>query len=130
MAGGKYVSYLRVSTQKQGQTGLGMEAQRTAITNYLDGGNWKLIAEYVEVESGKNNQRPELEKALQRCRQTGAKLLIAKLDRLARNVHFIAGLMESNVDFLAVDMPSANRLTVHILAAVAEDEARRISQRT
>ena len=114
----------------QGKSGLGLEAQREAVQSYLDGGSWTLAAEVTEVESGKRNDRPELDRALGLCRLYGATLVVAKLDRLARNVAFISKLMESGVDFVAVDFPQANRLTVHILAAVAEHEAAMISQRT
>jgi DNA invertase Pin-like site-specific DNA recombinase len=130
MATGKFVSYLRVSTDKQGHSGLGIEAQRAAVTDYLNGGRWKLLQEYLEVESGKRSDRPQLQAALAHCRATGATLVVAKLDRLARNVAFISALMESGVEFVAVDMPMANRLTVHVLAAVAEHEREMISQRT
>jgi DNA invertase Pin-like site-specific DNA recombinase len=126
----RFVSYLRVSTARQGASGLGLEAQRAAVAAHLNGGDWTLLREIVEVESGKRNDRPSLAEALRLCRQQKATLVIAKLDRLARNVHFISGLMESGVDFLAVDMPSANRFVVHILAAVAEQEADAISKRT
>lgn len=126
----RFVSYLRVSTARQGASGLGLEAQRAAVTAHLNGGDWTLLREIVEVESGKRNDRPALAEALRLCRQQKATLVIAKLDRLARNVHFISGLMESGVEFLAVDMPSANRFVVHILAAVAEQEAEAISKRT
>jgi DNA invertase Pin-like site-specific DNA recombinase len=129
-AGRQFVSYLRVSTQRQGRSGLGLEAQREAVTAYLNGGNWALVQEVVEVESGKRNDRPELAKALAMCRIHRAVLLVAKLDRLARNVAFISALMESGVEFSAVDFPQANRLTVHVLAAVAEHEATMISERT
>lgn len=128
---GKFISYLRVSTAKQGSNGLGIEAQRKAITEYLNGGNWKLLKEFVEVESGKrDNNRPQLLAALNACKRTKATLLIAKLDRLSRNVAFIANLMDSKVEFVAVDFPTANRLTVHILAAMAEYEREMISRRT
>lgn len=130
MATGKFISYLRVSTQRQGRSGLGLEAQREAVTGFLNGGNWKLIQEVVEVESGKNSDRPELAKALSLCRIHRATLLVAKLDRLARNVAFISALMESGVKFVAVDLPQANELTVHIMAAMAEYEAKAISART
>jgi len=130
MASGKFVSYLRVSTSKQGRSGLGLEAQRNAVEQYLDGGRWELLAEYVEVESGKKNDRPELIRAMHHAKVTGATLIIAKLDRLARNVHFISGLMETGVDFVAVDMPEANRFTIHIFAAAAEHEREMASQRT
>ena len=130
MATGKFVSYLRVSTQRQGKSGLGLEAQRQAVTDYLNGGRWKLVQEVIEVESGKRKDRPELLRALALCRVHGAKLLIAKLDRLARNVAFIANLMEAGVEFEAVDLPQANRLTLHVMAALAEHEAAAISART
>jgi DNA invertase Pin-like site-specific DNA recombinase len=130
MATGKFVSYIRVSTQRQGQSGLGLEAQRAAILAYLHGGQWQLVAEFVEVESGRKNDRPELARALATCRAQGATLIIAKLDRLARNVAFVSALMESGVEFVAVDFPQANKLTLHILAAVAEHEAEAISART
>jgi DNA invertase Pin-like site-specific DNA recombinase len=127
---GKFVSYLRVSTQRQGASGLGLESQRASVAAHLNGGSWELLQEFVEVESGKRSDRPKLAEALRLCRQKKATLVIAKLDRLARNVHFISGLMESGVEFVAVDMPQANRFVVHILAAVAEQEAEAISKRT
>jgi DNA invertase Pin-like site-specific DNA recombinase len=130
MAYDKFVSYLRVSTVRQGISGLGLEAQREAVATYLNGGRWSLVQEVVEVESGKRNDRPAIAEALRLCRLHRATLIIAKLDRLARNVHFISSLMESGVEFVAVDFPQANRLTVHILAAVAEHEASMISSRT
>ncbi len=130
MANGNFVSYLRVSTARQGASSLGLDAQRKAVADYLNGGSWNLIAEVVEVESGKRNDRPKLQEALRLCRLHGATLIIAKLDRLARNVAFVSNLMESGVEFTAVDFPQANRLTVHILAAVAEHEAAMISART
>jgi DNA invertase Pin-like site-specific DNA recombinase len=127
---GKFVAYYRVSTDKQGQSGLGLDAQRQAVMTYLNGGPWKLVAEHTEVETGKRADRPELQKALAACRKHKAKLVIAKLDRLSRNLAFIATLMDSNVEFIAADNPHANRLTVHILAAVAEHERTAISERT
>ena len=127
---GKFVSYLRVSTDKQRQTGYGIDAQRAAVASYLNGGDWQLIGEFVEVESGKRKDRPELAKALVACRKHKAKLVIAKLDRLARNVALIANLMDGKVDFVCCDMPQANRLTIHVLAAVAEHEREMISDRT
>jgi DNA invertase Pin-like site-specific DNA recombinase len=132
MATGRYVAYFRVSTAKQGVSGLGLEAQKESVRNYLNGGRWKIIAEVTEVESGtgKHNDRPKLAEALTLCRIHKATLLIAKLDRLARNVAFISNLMESRVEFTAVDFPQANRLTIHVLAAVAEYEASAISART
>src|SRR6516225_2862500 len=130
MAEDKFVSYLRVSTARQGKSGLGIEAQRKAVEDYLNGGNWKLVKEFVEVESGKHADRPQLAKAFQACRVTGGKLVIAKLDRLSRDAHFLLGLEKAGVDFVAADMPQANRLTIGIMAVMAEDERRRISERT
>ena len=128
---GKFVSYLRVSTGRQGANGLCIEAQRMAIEGHLNGGNWTLLKEFVEVEFGKrDDNRPMLHEALDVCKRTGAKLLIAKLDRLSRNLVFIANLMESGVEFIAVDFPQANRLTVHTLSAMAEYEREMISKRT
>ena len=130
MASGKFVSYIRVSTAKQGASGLGMEAQKEAISRYLNGGQWELLSEFVEVESGKKSDRPELTKALKHCQMTGATLVIAKLDRLSRDLHFISSLQKSGIEFTACDMPSANKFTVHIFAALAEHEREMISQRT
>jgi DNA invertase Pin-like site-specific DNA recombinase len=128
---GKFVSYLRVSTQRQGESGLGLAAQRSAVEAWLDGGRWHLVEEHVEVESGKRtDNRPALAKALDACRVFNAKLVIAKLDRLSRDAHFLLGLEKAGVEFIAVDMPHANRLTVGIMALVAEEERRAISQRT
>ena len=126
----RFVAYYRVSTDRQGSSGLGLEAQQKAVRDYLDGGAWELVGEFVEVESGKRADRPELAKALETCRKQKAKLVIAKLDRLSRNLAFIATLMDSGVAFVAVDNPHANKLTVHILAAVAEHEREAISERT
>ena len=130
MARGKYVAYYRVSTAKQGQSGLGLEAQQEAVRTHLNGGDWQLIGKFVEVESGKRSDRPKLDAALRLCRSTRATLLVAKLDRLARNVAFVSALMEAKVKFVCVDMPDANNLTIHILAAMAEHEAAMISART
>ncbi len=127
---GNYVAYYRVSTDRQGQSGLGLDAQRAAVANYMNGGDWTMVDTFTEVESGRKNDRPELAKALELCRRRRATLVIAKLDRLARNVAFIANLMDANVDLVAVDMPQANRLTLHIMAAMAEHEAQAVSQRT
>lgn len=129
MATGNFVAYYRVSTERQGRSGLGLEAQRHAVQQWLNGGNWSLIGEYTEVESGARSDRKQLLAAIAQCRVHRAKLVIAKLDRLARNVAFVSNLMESGVDFVAVDFPEANRLTVHILAAVAEHERGMISER-
>ena len=120
-------AYLRVSTQRQGISGLGLEAQRKAIETLLEG---KPYQEFIEIESGKKAKRPELEAAIAYCRKHKAKLVIAKLDRLARNVHFISGLMETGIDFIAADMPNADRFMLHVYAAMAEEEGRRISERT
>lgn len=130
MADGKWVSYLRVSTGRQGKSGLGIEAQRNSVTEFLNGGDWRLVKEYVEIESGKRTDRPQLEAAIAACRVHGAKLVIAKLDRLSRDAHFLLGLDKAGVEFVAADMPSANRLTVGIMAMVAEEERRMISKRT
>lgn len=128
----KIISYIRVSTQKQGMSGLGMEAQQKSVQQYLAEQGSELVAEFVEVESGRktDSQRPELAKALEACKKHKAVLVVAKLDRLARNVHFISGLMEAKVKFIALDMPEANELTLHVMAAFAEHEAKRISERT
>jgi len=126
----RFVAYYRVSTDKQGRSGLGLEAQRAAVQAHVAGAHGAVAAEFVEVESGRKKDRPQLAAALVAARAHRAILVIAKLDRLARNVHFVSGLMESGVEFVAADMPTVNRLTVHILAAVAEEEARMISART
>jgi DNA invertase Pin-like site-specific DNA recombinase len=125
-----FVAYLRVSTARQGESGLGLEAQQATVEAFAKVQGGPILATYVEVESGKRSDRPELAKALAAARKAKATLLIAKLDRLARNVAFIATMMDAGVDFVACDQPFASRLTLHILAAVAEDEARRISERT
>lgn len=130
MANGKFIAYYRVSTKVQGESGLGLEGQRAAVTRFLNGGRWELVQEVVEIESGKRNDRPKLAEALRLCRIYNAKLLIAKLDRLSRNVLFISSLMESGVKFTAVDMPEATDMTIHILASVAQGEAKAISDRT
>lgn len=130
MATGKHVAYYRVSTAKQGRSGLGLDAQRKAVSDYLNGGAWELVSEFVEVESGKDDQRPQLERALSMCELTGAVLVVAKLDRLSRNVAFLATLQDSGVRFVAADMPEANELTIHIMAAVAQAERKAISKRT
>jgi DNA invertase Pin-like site-specific DNA recombinase len=126
----KFVSYYRVSTDRQGRSGLGLEAQQAAVRTYLGGGLWELVGEFTEVESGRESERPELMKALALCKKHKATLLIARLDRLARNVHFISGLMETNVKFVACDMPQATPFMLHIYAAAAQEEARAISART
>ena len=125
-----FVAYYRVSTDQQGRSGLGLEGQRAAVEPFVAGQNGTVVAEFIEVESGRKKDRPQLLAALSACRSQRATLVVAKLDRLARNVAFVSNLMESNVEFRAADMPTVNRLTVHILAAVAEEEARMISART
>ena len=125
-----FVAYYRVSTARQGRSGLGLEAQQFAVRQYLNAGAGVLLSEFTEIESGKKVDRAQLDAALAACRVRGATLVIAKLDRLARNVSFIASLMNSGVEFVAVDMPQANRFTVHIMAAMAEHEREMISQRT
>jgi len=120
----QYIAYYRVSTQRQGQSGLGLDAQRAAVAGY------DIIAEYTEVESGKKAQRPELAAALAHAKKTGATLLIAKLDRLARNVHFITGLLEAGAPIVCADMPEADRTFLQMAAVFAEWEGRRISERT
>ena len=126
----RYIAYFRVSTDRQGRSGLGLEAQQQAVHVFLRGHGELIIKSFTEIESIRKHDRPQLAAALDACRKHKAVLLIAKLDRLARNVYFISGLMESGVEFLAVDMPEANRLTIHILAAVAEHEREMISKRT
>lgn len=130
MASGKFVLYLRVSTARQQASGLGIDAQRKAASDFLNGGKWSVVGEFVEAESGKRADRPELAKAIEACRLYGAKLLIAKLDRLSRDAHFLLGLEKAGVEFVCADMPNANRLTVGIMAMVAEEERRMIAART
>lgn len=130
MVEGLFISYLRVSTTEQGRSGLGLEAQRAAVQGFLNGGQWELLKEYVEVESGKNSNRPQLQKALEHCRLTGSTLLIAKLDRLSRDAHFLTGLQNSGTPFKCADMPYADKLTVGIMAMVAQAEREAISKRT
>lgn len=122
------VTYLRVSTDRQGQSGLGLDAQRSAVSPYVEAG--RLLGEFVEIESGRKDDRPQLSAALALCRQHKARLVIAKLDRLAHPVALVSGLMESGVEFIAADMPAANRSMLHVMAAVAEHEREMISQRT
>jgi DNA invertase Pin-like site-specific DNA recombinase len=130
MATGNFVSYLRVSTARQGQSGLGLEAQRKTVEDYLNGGKWIVIKEFVEVESGKNNDRAELAKAMALCRLRNATLVIAKIDRLSRDAHFLLGLQKAGVRFVAADMPEANEMVVGIMAVVAQAERKMISART
>ena len=124
------IGYYRVSTDKQGASGLGLEGQQKALRDYSRESNGRVLKSYKEVESGRKSDRPELAKALAHAKRSGATLVIAKLDRLARNVHFVSGLLDSGVEFCCCDNPHANKLTIHILAAMAEHEAEQISKRT
>jgi DNA invertase Pin-like site-specific DNA recombinase len=127
----KYVSYYRVSTQKQANSNLGLEGQKTMVSNFLNTNQGELIASFTEVESGTSNkQRVIIYEAIEYAKQNNAILVIAKIDRLARNVHFISGLMNANVEFVCCDMPAANNLTIFLMSALAEEEARLISSRT
>jgi len=125
----KYIAYYRVSTQKQGQSGLGLEAQKAAVHKFVQCESC-ILQEFVEIETGKKNNRPELQKALALAKETGCTLVIAKLDRLSRNLSFISALMEANIKFVCADMPDANSFTIHIFAALAQQEAELISKRT
>lgn len=125
----KYIAYYRVSTQKQGNSGLGLGAQRTDVSRFVERGG-TLIAEYQDIESGKNNDRPNLIRAIEECKKEGATLLIAKLDRLSRNASFILMLRDSKVDFVCCDMPDANSITIGIMAILAQEERERTSMRT
>lgn len=130
----QFIAYFRVSTQRQGASGLGLEAQRSAVRAHLTGSDKTVIEEFLEIETGKGSnaleKRPQLRLALERCRKTGATLLIAKLDRLARNVHFVSGLIETGVDFIAADMPHANKVMIQMHAVMSEWERDQISERT
>lgn len=124
----QYVSYLRVSTQKQGYSGLGLEAQKEIIRNYLN--DKTPFTEYVEVESGRKKERPKLKEALELCRKTGSTLIVAKLDRLARNVSFLSSLLENDVEIVFCDFPQANKMVLHILSAISQYEAELTASRT
>ena len=126
----RFITYFRVSTDRQGRSGLGLEAQQQAVRQFLSGRAATVIAEFIEVESGSKNDRPKLKEALEACQRSRATLLIAKLDRLARSVAFISALMEAKTNFLAVDMPHASRLVLHVMAAFAEHEREMIRERT
>ncbi len=125
-----FIAYYRVSTDRQGRSGLGLEAQRKAVTEWVKSCKGRLFTQFTEVESGRKSDRPELEKGLRECKRRGATLIIARLDRLGRSVHFISGLMERKVPFLAVEFPEATPMMLHIHAAMAEHERKLISQRT
>jgi DNA invertase Pin-like site-specific DNA recombinase len=127
---GRWVAYYRVSTVRQGDSGLGLDAQRKLVSDYLNGGNWILSAEFTEVESGKRSDRPQLAAALAACKRLKAKLIVANLSRLSRNVSFISALMDSRVEFVAADMPYANKMALQVLAVFAEYERDQISERT
>jgi len=124
------VTYYRVSTQRQGVSGLGLEAQRHAVQEHLNVHAHEIVAEFIEIESGKRNDRPKLAEAIELCRKRKATLIIAKLDRLARNVHFISGLLDSGIEFTAADNPHANKMMIQLLAVFAEHEREQISKRT
>tara|TARA_R110002126_G_scaffold291062_1_gene450184 strand:+ start:6645 stop:7313 length:669 start_codon:yes stop_codon:yes gene_type:complete len=126
----RFIAYYRVSTAKQGQSGLGLEAQQAAVADYLTSNTGELITEYTEIQSGSKDNRPELQAALRQCRLTGATLLIAKLDRLSRNRSFLMSVQDSSVKFVAVDMPEANHFTVGLMACLADYERELISERT
>ena len=130
----QFVAYFRVSTQKQGNSGLGLEAQEHAVSTYIKEGNSELVARFTEIETGKGanalEKRPQLRSALNLCRKNGATLIIAKLDRLAHNVHFVSGLLETGCDFIAADMPHANKVMIQMHAVMSEWERDQISVRT
>ena len=126
----RVTAYYRVSTDKQGRSGLGLEAQRAAVLQLCEGRGWQIVSEFTEVESGKSNDRPELNAALDHARLTGSKLVVAKLDRLSRDAAFTLQLRNSGVDFTCADNPDVNRLTIGLLAVINEDERERISERT
>jgi DNA invertase Pin-like site-specific DNA recombinase len=130
MPDGLFIAYYRVSTAQQGKSGLGLEAQRAAVAAYLNGGDWRIIGDFTEIESGKIDTRPQLAAAMARCRLTGATLLVAKLDRLSRDAAFLMGLSKSGLDIRAADMPDANTMMFGIMAIVAQHEREVISART
>jgi len=130
MAKGRCISYLRVSTDRQGKSGLGLEAQRTAVATLLKARGWSLLTECREVESSKRADRPKLTKALAHCKVTSAALVIAKLDRLSRDAHFLLSLQKAGVEFVAADMPEANEMVIGILAVTVQGERKMISDRT
>lgn len=123
-----FIAYYRVSTSRQGSSGLGLDGQRTAVLSYVS--NRSLIAEFTDIETGKNDNRPELRKAIELAKESDSTLVIAKLDRLSRNLTFISTLMDAKIKFVCTDMPDANELTIHIFAALAQWERIRIGERT
>jgi len=127
---GSFVAYYRVSTQRQGDTGYGLDAQKRKVQEHLNGGKWQLLQEFTEIESGRNNRRVQFKEALKLCKKTGAKLVVAKLDRLSRDVEFLAKLMKSSVKFECCDMPDANTMTLQIMAVMAQAESTRVRERT
>jgi len=132
MTEGRFISYFRVSTARQGRSGLGLEAQKQTVAGFLNGGSWNVMAEFVEIETGTlgDDDRIQLAKAIQACRIYGAKLLVSKLDRLSRDAHWLLGLAKRGIDFVCADNPAVNRMTITVLAAVAEHERKQISERT
>ncbi len=126
----KFVTYYRVSTDKQGRSGLGLEAQKKTVLDFINGNNSEIVGEYVEIESGKRDDRPELQKAIRTCKLKKARLIVSKLDRLSRDLHFITELQRSGVQFTIAEMPEATELTVHIYAAMGQHERKEIGRRT
>ena len=126
----KYVCYYRVSTADQGKSGLGLDAQKKTVEDFLNGNGHEIVGEYTEIESGGKNNRPELKKAITSCELKGARLIVAKLDRLSRDLHFITQLQRSGTRFVIAEMPDATELTIHIYASMAQHERKIISQRT
>lgn len=126
----KFVAYYRVSTARQGRSGLGLEAQQAAVESYLAGHSGRILATFTEVESGKRNDRPELQAAILRAKVTGARVIIAKMDRLSRNAAFLLALRDSGVRFVAADLPNADETVVGIMAVIAQREREMIAQRT
>ena len=127
---GRFVCYYRVSTDKQGNSGLGLDAQKQTVDDYLNGGSWVVVGAYTEVESGSNGNRPELQKAIRDCKLKNARLIVAKLDRLSRDLHFITSLEKAGISFVIAEQPDMNELTVHIFSAMAQHERKLISERT
>jgi hypothetical protein len=123
MASGQFIGYYRVSTQRQGRSGLGIAAQKKAVLDFFDGGRWSLVTAFEEHETGRDNARPKLQEAMALCRVRNATLVIARIDRLSRNAHFLLGLQEAKVRFVAADMPDANELTVGLMAVIARPRA-------